>query len=81
MTKPKMSYVLVKSLNATKDKSKACLATKGQADKYKEFYRDMVPVDNKDLKYIGKKTQELKEKLSQGVDSLKGEIEDIDTRY
>ncbi|MFY0643134.1 MAG: hypothetical protein JXR19_01560 [Bacteroidia bacterium] len=79
--KAKMSYVLIKSLAASKEKSLECLRTRNAEDKYNEFYRDMVPIANKDLKNIREKAGEIKDRLSQGVDSLKKGFEDIDDRY
>ncbi|MBT8326931.1 MAG: hypothetical protein KJP21_04360 [Bacteroidia bacterium] len=75
------AYVLKKSLAETKEEALACLAAKGETDKYKVFIQDFIPIENEYLNIVGDKAKQLSQKLKEEYQSFKETKKDIDNKY
>lgn len=77
----KQAYVLSKSLTAIKPQAKACLAERNAEEKYEAFIHQLLPGGQNWLKKGQEQWIRLKQSVTEGTDSLKKEIEEIDKRY
>ena len=79
--KLKSLYAMQKSLSTTKPEAMECLAAKGEEDKYEEFLKDFIPIENNKLDLIIDQFKKAGEKVEGAIDSLKNGKDWIDEKY
>ncbi len=79
--KLKSIYAMQKSLSNNKTESLECLAAKGAEEKYEEFLKDFIPIENDKIDVILEQFKKAGEKVEGAFDSLKNGKDWIDEKY
>lgn len=79
--KLKSAYTLKKLLKSNKSAIEECLAKRQKEDKFKQFLKDLLPIQNKYLDQVESKFKTLETSLKDKVNNVKVEKKDIDSRF
>ncbi len=77
----KAAFVLHKSLTSVKQQSLGCLKSRQVEGKYDQFVRSLLPLNSNLLGRGQEGLNSLKDNIEEGVDSIKGEWEDLNEKY